>query len=488
MFGLWDCLRKAAVDPRIRALIVEPAGVGAGWAKLAELRSGLESFARTGKPVVAYLRTPATRDYFLASAAPVIVAAPGDYLNVKGLRVELLYARGGLDKLGIVPEFESVGQYKDGPDALTRSTMSAPTAEVMNSLLDQRFATLRHAISRARKKTPAEVQALVDGGPYLAAEAQQNGLIDAIQQESAMEAALARRLGQEKLNKLDASLYQRVPARSLGLEGSTRIAVVVASGEISRGAAYDLSEVLKPEDFLALLKEVREDRGIRGVVLRIDSPGGDAVASGQILHAIRELAQTKPVVASISDLAASGGYELAIGTPWIVAYPESLTGSIGIFFGKLNLAGLYQKLGLRYEVLTRGRNAEMDSAVTGLDDGERTRLRQMLASMYRDFVADVAKARRRSFEQIDSVAQGRVWTGTDAVTSGLVDQLGGLETAFLAVAQKVGVNATSKLKLELYPKPPGLLAHWRQRWESVPFLGASPATVLRRAPATIEIR
>ncbi|MBL8216317.1 MAG: signal peptide peptidase SppA [Bryobacterales bacterium] len=469
-------------------MIVEPAGIGAGWAKLAELRSALERFARTGKPIVAFVRTPATRDYFLASAAPLIVAAPGDYLNVKGLRVELLYARGGLDKLGIVPEFESVGRYKDGPDVLTRSTMSVPTAEVMNALLDQRFATLRDAVSRARKKSPEQVRALIDGGPYLAAEARENGLIDAVEYSSAMEAALARRLGQEKLTKLDALLYQRVPARSLGLEGHARVAVVAASGEITRGGSYDLSEVLKPDEFLALMKELREDNGIRGVVLRIDSPGGDAVASGEMLQAVRELAATKPVVASISDLAASGGYELAIGAPWIVAYPESLAGSIGIFFGKLNLAGLYQKLGLRYEVLTRGRHADMDSAVTGLDDGERLRLQQMLAAMYRDFVTEVAKARQRSYEQIDAVAQGRVWTGSDAMPSGLVDQLGGLDAALLRVAQKIGVNAASKLKLELHPKPPTPMAYWRQQWESVPFLGSAPATVLRRAPAKIEIR
>ncbi len=488
MFSLWDCLRKAAVDPRVAALIVEPVGVTAGWAKLAELRAALENFAKTGKPVVAYVRTPATRDYFLASAAPRIIAAPGDYLNVKGLRVELLYARGALDKLGIVPEFESVGRYKDGPDVLTRSTMSPPTAEAMNSLLDQRFSTLRGAIARARRKTPEQVQALVDGGPYLAAEAQRNGLIDAVQFASAMEAALGKTLGQKEISKLDASLYQRIPARRLGLEGDTRIAVLVASGEIARGASYDLSEVLRPADFLAVVKQLREDRGIKGVVLRIDSPGGDAVASGEMLQAVRELAAVKPVVASISDLAASGGYELAIGAPWIVAYPESLTGSIGIFFGKLNLAGLYQKLGLRYEVLTRGRNAEMDSAATGLDEAERVRLQQMLATMYRDFVADVARARRRSYEQIDRVAQGRVWTGTEAVPAGLVDELGGLDTAISAVARKAGVSATARLRLELYPQAPSLVAYWREQWERVPFVRSMPATVMRRAPVAIEIR
>jgi protease IV len=487
-YSLLACLKKASADARIAAIVFEPAGMSSGWAKLAELRGALEAFARTGKPLVAVLRTPATRDYYVASAASRIVVAPGDYLNIKGLRVELLYARQALDKLGIVPEFESIGRYKDGPDILTRSSMTPTTAEVMNGILDERYRELTGTIARARHKESAEVRALLDHGPFLSQEALKAGLVDRVQFQAALEAELASTLKQKELNKLDAALYQRVSARSLGLEGGHRIALVVASGEISRSGSYDLSEVLRPAPFLALLKEVREDRGIRGVVLRIDSPGGDAVASGEMLAALRELARVKPLVASVSDLAASGGYELAIGAPWIVAHPQSLTGSIGIFYGKLNLVGFYAKLGMSYEVLSRGSHATMDSTVMPLDPSARRRVHEMLDAMYRDFVTDVAQARNRSFAEIDSVAQGRVWTGGAALAAGLVDELGGLESALNAVRQRAGLANNEKIRVEVYPKAPDLISHWRQRLEAVPMVLNRSASFNRELPFRIEVQ
>lgn len=461
-FSIWDVLRKAAVDKRIRAVLLIPDKPGAGWAKLTEIRNAVARFRQSGKPVMAALRTPSLRDYYVASAAERISLPPGDFADVKGVRVELLYARKALDKFGILPEFEAAGQYKDGADILTRSSMSGQTREVMEGLLDARMRTFTESVAAARKKTAGEVRALIDEGPFLAEEAVAKGLVDATEFRDQTEQALALRLGQKELTKLSAAEYQRVRASSLGLEDGPVIAVLAAEGDILRNPIpYFAEDILDPDSMRRYIREIREDGAIRAVILRIDSPGGDAIASEEILRELRLLAAKKPLIVSMSDVAASGGYAIALAGRRLIAYPETLTGSIGVFYGKLVFTGLYEKLGVTAEVLTRGRHADIDSALRPLTAESRAKLRQMIAKTYESFVGQVAEARGKKREEIERVAQGRVWLGSEAPGNGLVDELGGIDRAIAVAISEARLPKETKPRLALYPPRPG----WRDSWE-----------------------
>ncbi len=460
MFDVWDVLRKAPADDRIRELIVAPEGVSAGWAKLAQIRSSLEKFRATGKPVTALLRTPSARDYYLATAAGKITMAPGDLLNLKGLRAELLYARRALDKLGIVPEFEAIGKFKDAPDTLTRSAMSETTLQVMNELLDARFADLTETIAQGRKKKPEDVRTLIDQGPFLAEAALSAGLVDALQFEDEVLPEA------QSESRLDAGRYQYVPALSLRLSGPERIAFLIAEGEILRSPIPGIAEdILEPRAFSKIVREVAGDSSIKAVILRIDSPGGDALASDEMLRELKLLSAKKPIVVSMSDAAASGGYAIAMAGAEIVAYPQTITGSIGIFYGKLDLTGLYDKLGLTRQVLTRGKFAAIDSDAHGLTAEERAKLRGSLDQKYQAFVKQVAEGRHRKVEEIAAVAEGRVWLGAQAARNGLVDALGGIEEALARAKKRAGIRESNQVEIVVYPGRPSL----RQMLESNPW-------------------
>lgn len=463
-FAIWDVLRKAAADERIAAILLEPDKPQAGWAKLTEIRDAIRQFRKTGKPVHASLRTATLRDYYVASAAERISAVPGDFVDVKGLRVDLLYARKALDKFGILPEFEAVGKYKDGADTLTRSSMSAGTREVMEGLLDARMQTFVQAVAEGRKKTGEEIRRLIDQGPFLTAEAMGAGLIDAAEFPDQVEASLASRLGQKELIKLQASDYQRVPASKFGLEDGPMIAILAAEGDILRHPIpYFAEDTLEPDAMRSHIRKLRDDAGIKAVVLRIDSPGGDAIAAEEILRELRLLAAKKPLIVSMSDVAASGGYAIALAGKRLLADAESVTGSIGVFYGKVVLSGLYEKLGLTTETLARGKHAEIDSEFAALTPESRAKLRQMIEKTYREFVVQVAQARGRKTEEVEAVAQGRVWLGSDAVKNGLIDEIGGLGRAIEVAAKEAGLPAGAKPRLKLYPPRPGLRQSWERR-------------------------
>jgi protease-4 len=474
---LWETMRKAAADPRIAALLLFPEKPSAGWAKLAEIRNSLLFFRKSGKPVAAYLRSATARDYYLATAAGRLAAPPGDLLDLKGLRAELTYGRLALDKLGILPEFESIGRYKDGPDILTRSSSTPETRQVINNLLDARLEGLITAISQSRNRTPQQARQLLDEGPFLASSALSSGLIDATQYEDQTRSALAAQLHQKDLIPLAAEDYQRVRTPPPGLDGKHKIAFVAAEGDILRAPIPFFDEqVLDPESFAETLKKVREDDSIEAVILRIDSPGGDAIASDEMTREVKRVATKKPVIVSMADVAASGGYALAMGAPTVVAYPETITGSIGVFFGKLTLAGLYEKLGIRKEIYTRGRFAAMDSDAQPLNDDARLKLRQSLEAVYSDFVRQVAASRKKKYDEIDRIAQGRVWLGSEAKANGLVDDLGGIERAIDLARQRASIPPRDQIRLVVLPSRPNLIRSLAQRL--APFVRSRPLVSL----------
>jgi protease-4 len=445
MLDTWKLLRKAAADSRIKAIVLEPRGLSAGWAKLEELRSGVLAFRKSGKPVYAYLRNPSSHDYYLATAADKIYMAPEDLLDVKGLRAELMYFKGTLDKIGVSMEFESVGRYKDAPDQFTRESARPETLEVINQVIDQYYGDLVRVISEGRKLPEGAVRAVLDQGPFTGKNAQDAGLLDKLMYEDEITADF------RTMKKMGGRDYSKVPLS--GFEGGSRIAIVTGDGEITRGAtSSDVSDTgITASGMLKVLKRVEDDAGIKGVILRVDSPGGDAIASDDILHEMKVLSSKKPVVISMSDTAASGGYFISMTGDPILAYSNTLTGSIGVFYGRVNLKGLYDKIGLKKEILSRGKFSRIDSEYGPLTDEERAKLRREIETFYKGFVERVATSRKRSYAQVEPLAQGRVWLGVQAKQNGLIDEIGGLDRAVELVKQRAKIGPSEKVTLVSYP-------------------------------------
>jgi protease-4 len=451
---VWMALRKAAADTRIKAVLLEPEDLSVGWARLEEIRSDIETFRKSGKPVFAYLRAPSAREYYLALAADRIYMGASEQLMLKGLRAEIFYFRNTLDKLGVEVEVEHAGKYKDFGDMFTRSDMSPETREVISSLVDGLYGNLVDRIAAARRRTPDQVRAIVDQGPFTAPQALKAGLVDRLGFEDQMWADLKDRLHAGEPKKVALSQYMKVTPEAAGLPGKRKVALVVAEGDIVRGTPGDDGSgdsSLTSYGFDKVLREVAADSAIQGVVVRIDSPGGEVTASDEIWREMNLLGKKKPLVISMSDAAASGGYYMAMTGDPIVAYPETETGSIGVLFGKPNLHGLYDKLGISKDGVERGRHAGIDSDYKPLSPEERQMLRTGIDESYRDFLEKVATARRRTVEEIEPVAQGRVWLGSQARDRRLVDELGGLDTAIALVKKKAAIPAAENVTVLLYP-------------------------------------
>jgi len=497
--SVWTALRRAAQDSRIRAVVLEPEGLSVGWAKLEEMRSDVEQFRKSGKPVFAYLRNPSAREYYLALAAGRIYLGPEDPLMLKGMRAEILYFRNTLAKIGVSVDVEHDGKYKDFGDMFTRSEMSPETKEVLNSMLDELYGNLVDRIATARRKQPDQVRALIDQGPFSATDALEAGLVDELRFEDQMWGELRQRLQIGEPNKLALARYLKASPRTVP---RNHFALVVAEGDIVRGdPSDDGGEGLTSYGFDKLLREAASDPLVKGILVRIDSPGGEVTASDEMWREMSLANRKKPLVISMSDVAASGGYYMAMTGAPVVAYPETETGSIGVVFGKPNLHGLYDKLGITKDSLQRGRNAQIDSDYTSLDQDQRALMQRGIDQSYHEFVAKVASARHRPIADIEPVAQGRVWLGSQAKPRGLVDELGGLDTAVTLLKKKVGIAASEDVGLLLYPGRRNLLDLWLKRSQDdpletrlravfghVPFRAWMRGGLLRMMPEWIEVR
>ena len=497
--AVWTSLRRAAEDSRIRAVILEPESLSVGWGKLEEIRGDTEQFRKSGKPVFAYLRTPSAREYYLALAADRIYLGPEDPLLLKGMRAEIPYFKNTLAKLGISVDVEHDGKYKDFGDMFTRADMSPETKEVLNSLVDGLYGNLVDRIAAARHKSPDQVRALIDQGPFTASDALAAGLVDELRFEDQMWGELRQRLQTGEPAKVPLSRYLRAAPRNTP---RNHIALVVAEGDIIRGDPNDDGgEGLTSYGFDKLLRDAAADPMVKGILVRIDSPGGEVTASDDMWRQMNLTSRKKPLVISMSDVAASGGYYMAMSGDPIVAYPETETGSIGVVFGKPNLHGLYDKLGITKDSIERGRNADIDSDYSSLTAEQRALVQRGIDQSYREFVAKVATARRRAFADIEPVAEGRVWLGSQAKPRGLVDELGGLDTAVTMLKQKAGIPAGEEVGLLLYPGRRNLLDLWLKRGQDdaletrlravfgrIPFRAWMRGGMLRLMPQWIEVK
>ncbi|MGA2878565.1 MAG: signal peptide peptidase SppA [Bryobacteraceae bacterium] len=448
---VWDAFRRAATDTRIHGILFEPRGLDIGWGKMEEIHDEIVQFKKSGKPIITYLRSPTAREYYLASATDKIFISPEDSLDLKGLAAESMFFKQTLDKVGVKAEVIHAGKYKDAGDVLTQTSMSPETREVLNAILDQYYGNLIATVAEGRKKQPDAVRALIDDGPFLARDALADGLIDSLGYEDQAVGEMQNRLKQSALKRISGKAY--VKGQNPSAAGGHRIALIVGQGMITAGTGNETAddESFTGTGFIKLLKQVENDSSIQGVIMRIDSPGGDAVASDDILHEAKNLSKKKPMVISMSDEAASGGYYVAVTGDPIIAYPNTLTGSIGVIFAKFTLHGLYDKVGVDAQLLTRGRYADIESEYVPLSDTARQKLTGQIDAFYRAFVSRVAEGRKRQFDQIEPLAQGRVWVGAQAKENGLVDQLGGLDRAIEVLKQQAHMSPSDRVTLVPYP-------------------------------------
>lgn len=452
--GLIGALRRAKNDERIKGVVVSPGGAAPLWGKTQELRDALLDFRRGGKPLIAHLEYGGNQEYYLAAACDKVYLMPTGTLDLTGLATYELFLRGTLDKLGIYPDLVHIGDYKTAVNTFTEKGFTPAHREMATSLNADAFRQLVRGIAESRKKSEAEVRALVNAGPMLPEDALEHGLVDGL----AYLDQVAAKSGIGKSSELlDIGDYVAAEDHRLGHTQGSRVALIYAIGAITSGRSGDSWQggYVGADTLNEYIREVREDRSIEAVVLRIDSPGGSSIASDAIWRELMLTRDEKPLIVSMSDLAASGGYYIAMPAHVIVAQPGTLTGSIGIFGGKFVTAGLMSKVGVQVESVSQGRFAEMGSPARPFTPEERAKLEEHMQAFYDQFVEKVARARRSTPEQIDALAQGRVWTGRQAKDIGLVDELGGLSRAIAIARERAEIGRDAPIELVTYPPRKG---------------------------------
>ncbi|UCD83786.1 MAG: signal peptide peptidase SppA [Deltaproteobacteria bacterium] len=460
-----DIIAKAKGDPKIRGLLLKIQNNSMGWAKTQELRDTLLDFRSSGKILLAFLEQAGTRDYCLASASDAVVMVPSAQLILMGLSTEVTFFKEALDKLNVQADLEHMGEYKSASELYTRTGMSRAHREALNSILDRLYDQVATSIARGRKMSVARVKRLIDQGPFLGKEAKQAGLIDELLYEDQLEDYLKSRINTKPV-RIKYGRYLRLSRWDYHpldpWEDIPRIALIYATGLIKSGESWDLpfrERAVGAATINEAIRKARKDERTKAIVLRVDSPGGSGVASDLIWREVSLTRGVKPIAASMSDNAASGGYYIAAAADWITAEPGTFTGSIGAISGKINLRGLYDRLGLRKEIITRGKKAALFSDYSGFTPSERKRIRYEIKEFYRGFIQKVAQGRGMKRPEVDSVAQGRVWTGEQACQIGLIDELGGIKQAISWAKKKAKIPEEVCPIIDIYPRPRRFFYH-----------------------------
>src|ERR1051325_8241975 len=409
------------------------------------------------------METGFNKDYYVAAACDKVYIPPSGELFVTGLAADVMFFRGTLDKLGVYPDVYQIGKYKSAGDMFTQKQMTDAHREYINSMLDDLYGHLVDGIVKGRGKSADDVKKIIDNAPYTARQAQEQGLIDGALYREDVEKMIKKNLGyndNDELRVVRASDYRKITQESLGLNKGEKIAVVYASGDIMSGSSQFGSsgeETIGSDSLVRVLNEVRDDKSIKAVVLRIDSPGGSGLASDIIWRGIESLKSKKPVVVSMSDVAASGGYYIACNANKIVAQPSTITGSIGVVGGKPVVKGFYDWIGISNQYVMRGKNDGMFRETEKFNDSEQAKFKEFLNNTYQDFITKVAKGRNKDKDYIDSIGQGRVWTGSQGKEKGLVDEYGGLDKAIEIAKQLANIPAEKSIQRVILPQPPGFL-------------------------------
>ena len=478
--NLGDILKRldqAANDDDISAVVLEIRNPSIGRGKLNELREAVGRVRSEGKRVVAQLEAATMQDYLLASACDEIVMPESGTLIIPGVRVEVMFYKGLFEKLGVEADMMRMGDYKGAAEPYTRESMSPELRSQYELLVDDIYDQLISMIAEDRDLEADKVRELIDVGLFTPAQAQEAGLIDSVAYDDQLSSGLQESLAVEEVElerdyakkKVDSDFsgmlgMMKLFEMMMGVESSKRassnkkIAIIYATGMIMPGKSTSSilgDQIMGSDTIVKALRDAENDKTVAAIVLRIDSPGGSALASDLIWRATRQC--EKPLIASMGDVAGSGGYYISMGCDTIYAEPGTLTGSIGVLGGKIAVGGLVDKGGLTTDVISRGQNSGIYSMDRPFSDSERAATRRMIEEVYRQFVTKAAEGRGMSVEEIEPLAGGRVWTGRQARAKGLIDELGTLRDAVAAAKQEAGLGEEEKVELLILPRPTSVL-------------------------------
>ena len=465
-------IEKAGTDPKIDGILLRINEPQLGWGSLAALQQAIAKVQGQGKKVYAYLDGASTQQYLLAASCDEITMPESGMLMLVGLRAEVGFYKNLFDLIGIKAEMLRVGEYKSAAEPYTRTEMSPAFRQEMEEMIDDYWQQITETIAKARKLKPEQVAEIIDNGPQSAQFALQSKLIDRIGYEDELESSIkksrnaakisvVKRYGKKKIDTDFSGLTGMVKFMELmtGAEPTRRksvnpkIAVIYAIGPIMTGKSQsDLfgDSTMGSETMVKAIREAANDETVKAVVLRVNSPGGSALASDLMWRELELL--KKPFVVSMGDVAASGGYYIAMGSDRIFAEPGTLTGSIGVVGGKMALQGLYEKIGITTSTITRGKNAGIFSSTTPFTDSERKSMQSMLNEIYDQFTGKAAAGRKMEKAALEKLARGRVYTGRQAVKIGLVDELGSLEDAIAYAVKQAGLKPEDKIERLQLPK------------------------------------
>jgi protease IV len=447
-----DAIDQAKSDSRIKGLVVRIATMDAGWAKLEEIHQHLLDFRASGKPSICYLGYDGeeNEEYYVATGCDQVWLTPTNPLGVRGMMAEATFLRGSLDKLRIVPDFFHIAEYKTATNEFTEKKFTPAHREEVTSLLTSLYNQYLDEVPSARNMDRARFADLIQEGPFLPQDALENKLVDHLGYWDQIQNYFRRKIG--SWNPTSFAQYRQ----SLSNGSGPRIAIIYASGEIVSGASQYSStggEIMGGDSVAEEIRRARTDSDIRAIVLRVDSPGGSSVGSEVIRREVQLARRQKPVVVSMSDLAASGGYWISMSADKIVADPDTITASIGVLSGKMNIAGLYQLLGISTDYVATSDNATLYSDQQDFTPAQQQAVQKMLNDVYLNFTEGVAAGRNLPIATVDRIAKGRVWSGEQAKALGLVDELGDTQRAVDVAKQLAHIPAGESVEIVRLPKP-----------------------------------
>ncbi len=451
-----NAIDAASRDPRIVGLVVKITPSTAGWAKLEEIRARLQEFRQSNKPNICYLAADilTNREYFLATGCEKVWLVPTAVVGTVGLMASSTFLRGSLDKLGVEPNMFGTGEYKTYRNQFTEKSFTPAHREMTVSLVESLYQRYVEAAAKARKIEPKEFDKLLRAGPYLPSEAVEKRLVDRFAYWDQVQEHFREQAGDWQPVELD-RYAQQIPNT-----GSQTIAVINATGAIYTGkSGHDSWEgyIMGADTVAADIRRAREDDSVAAIVLRVDSPGGSVVASEIIRREVLRAKEAgKPVVASMADTAASGGYWISMSASKIVAEPSTITGSIGVVFGKMNIAGLYKLLGLSTDHYATSSNATLLYEQQNFSPEQRAVVERFIVDNYEQFKQGVAEGRKLDIKKVEEIARGRVWTGAQAKEHGLVDEFGGMDRALALARELAGIGADEKVRILRLPEERGL--------------------------------